>query len=59
MFGRADFLYLLSYAGTGSQPDQYFIDVFNPNGTPLVTNSPGTNVPHLASVKQPFLRRHS
>jgi hypothetical protein len=41
-------MYVLSYAGPGSDPSQYRVDVYRPDGTPLVTNSTGMNVPHLA-----------
>jgi hypothetical protein len=41
-------IYVLSYSNDGSQPADYRIDVYTPSGAPLATNSPGTNVPHLA-----------
>ena len=41
-------IYVLSFRRDGSQPADYQIDVYTPNGTPLVTNSTGTNVPHIA-----------
>jgi hypothetical protein len=41
-------IYVLSYSNDGSQPTDYRIDVYTPSGAPLATNSPGTNVPHLA-----------
>lgn len=41
-------IYVLSYRGDGTQPADYRIDVYTPNGTPLATNSPWTNIPHLA-----------
>jgi hypothetical protein len=41
-------IYLLSYSNDGSQPADYRIDVYTPTGAPLATNSPDTNVPHLA-----------
>ena len=41
-------IYLLSYSNDGSQPSDYRIDVYTQTGTPLATNSPGTNIPHLA-----------
>jgi hypothetical protein len=41
-------LYVLSYTGDGSQVGAYRVDVYLPNGTPLVTGSTGMNVPHLA-----------
>ena len=31
------FIYVLSYTGDGSSPKQYFVDLFNPDGSPLVT----------------------
>ena len=37
----ASHIYLLYYTGDGSQPGDYHIDVYNPDGTPLTTNSPG------------------
>lgn len=44
----SDDIYLLSYSGTGSAPSDYRIDVYQRNGTPIATNSPGTNIPHFA-----------
>ncbi len=44
----ANQIYTLSYSGDGSQPQNYKIDVYTPSGTPLATNSPGTNIPHFA-----------
>jgi hypothetical protein len=44
----ASHIYLLYYTGDGSQPGDYRVDVYNPDGTPLATNSPGTNVAKLA-----------
>ncbi len=44
----SDQIYVLSYTGDGSQVGGYRVDVYLPNGTPLVTNSTGMNVPHLA-----------
>jgi hypothetical protein len=41
-------IYILFYGIDGHQPSDYRIDVYTPNGTPLATNSTGTNVPHLA-----------
>ena len=41
-------IYVLSHQGNGSSPASYRIDVYTPNGAPLATNSPGTNIPHLA-----------
>ena len=40
----ASHIYLLYYTGDGSQPSDYHIDVYNPDGTPLATHSPGVNV---------------
>ena len=44
----ANHIYLLYYTSDGSQPGDYHIDVYNPNGTPLATQSPGVNVAKLA-----------
>ena len=44
----ANQIYLLSHHGDGSQVSDYHIDVYSPTGTPIATNSPGTNIPHLA-----------
>jgi hypothetical protein len=44
----ANQIYLLSHHGDGTNPDDYHIDVYSPTGTPIATNSPGTNIPHLA-----------
>ena len=44
----ANNIYLLSHHGDGSQVSDYHIDVYTPTGTPIATNSPGTNIPHLA-----------
>ena len=44
----ANQIYLLSYSSDGSQTTDYRIDVYNPTGAPVATNSPGTNIPHLA-----------
>jgi hypothetical protein len=41
-------IYVLSFRGDGTQPADYRIDVYTPSGSPLATNSPGTNIPHLA-----------
>ena len=41
-------IYVLSHRNDGHQVSDYRIDVYTPNGTPLATNSPGTNVPRLA-----------
>ena len=43
----ADHIYLLYVTGDGSQPGDYNVDVYNPNGSLLAT-SPGTNVSRLA-----------
>jgi hypothetical protein len=44
----SDQIYLLSYAGDGSSPGDYRIDVYSPTGTPVATNSPGVNIARLA-----------
>jgi len=44
----ADHIYLLYYTNDGSQPSDYHIDVYNPDGEALTTNSPGTNIARLA-----------
>jgi hypothetical protein len=44
----ANQIYLLSHHGDGADPADYHIDVYSPTGTPIATNSPGTNIPHLA-----------
>jgi hypothetical protein len=41
-------LYALYFTGTGANPADYHIDVYNDHGEPVATHSPGTNVPHLA-----------
>jgi hypothetical protein len=41
-------IYVLSYTGDGAHPQDYRIDVYTQAGEPLVTNSPGVNVAHLA-----------
>jgi hypothetical protein len=41
-------IYVLSYQGDGTQLADYRIDVYTPSGAPLATNSPGTNIPHIA-----------
>ncbi|MBV9424472.1 MAG: hypothetical protein JOZ98_16290 [Solirubrobacterales bacterium] len=41
-------IYLLSHAGDGSHPEDYYLDVYTETGDPLVTNSSGVNVPHIA-----------
>ena len=40
----ANHIYLLYYTNDGSQPGDYHLDVYNPNGTPLTTLSTGINV---------------
>jgi hypothetical protein len=44
----ASHIYLLYVTGDGSQPADYHVDVYNPNGEPLATNSPGVNIGRLA-----------
>ena len=44
----ASHIYLLYYTGDGSQPDDYHIDVYNPDGSPLATHSPGVNIAKLS-----------
>jgi hypothetical protein len=44
----ANHIYLLYYANDGSQPDDYSIDVYNADGSPLATHSPGVNIAKLA-----------
>ena len=44
----ANHIYLLYYTNDGSQPGDYHLDVYNPNGTPLTTLSTGINVPKMA-----------
>ena len=41
-------IYLLSYAGDGSAPADYHVDVYTPAGAVLNTANAGVNVPHLA-----------
>jgi hypothetical protein len=41
-------MYLLYYTDDGSQPDDYHVDVYTPQGEPLAIHSPGTNVAKLA-----------
>jgi hypothetical protein len=43
----ASHIYLLYYTGDGSRPDDYYIDVYNADGTPLVT-CPGMNMAKLS-----------
>jgi hypothetical protein len=44
----ASHIYLLYYTGDGSQTDDYFIDVYDADGVPLATNSPGVNIAKLS-----------
>jgi hypothetical protein len=44
----ANHIYLLYYMNDGSQPDDYHVDVYNADGSPLTSNSPGTNAAKLA-----------
>ena len=44
----AEQIYLLCHTGDGSRPEDYRLDVHNPDGTPLDTGSAGVNVPRLA-----------
>ena len=39
-------IYLLSYAGQGTQPANYYTDVYTPAGVLMTGNSLGTNAPH-------------
>ncbi len=41
-------IYLLYHTGEGADPATYHLDVYNADGTPLDTSSPGVNVPHIA-----------
>jgi hypothetical protein len=41
-------IYLLYYTGDGSQPDDYYVDVYTASGEPIATHSPGVNVAKLA-----------
>ena len=41
-------IYLLYFTGDGGDPEDYRVDVYNQDGTPLNTNSPGVNVAQLA-----------
>jgi hypothetical protein len=41
-------IYLLYHNGDGSDPQDYHLDVYQADGTPLVTKSAGVNVPQLA-----------
>ena len=47
------FIYVLSYAGTGSRLSDYHLDLYNPDGThlsrtPKDPNAPGVNAAKLA-----------
>jgi len=44
----AEQVYVLYFTGTGAAPADYRVDVYNADGSPLATRSPGVNVPHLA-----------
>jgi len=44
----AEQVYLLYFTGTGTAAADYHVDVYNADGSPLATHSPGVNVPHLA-----------
>jgi len=44
----AEQVYVLYFTGTGGAPADYRVDVYNADGSPLATHSPGVNVPHLA-----------
>jgi hypothetical protein len=44
----ANHIYLLYYTNDGAQPDDYSIDVYNADGSPLATHSPGVNIAKLA-----------
>ena len=41
-------IYLLYYTDDGSQTADYHIDVYTPNGEPLVTQNSGMNIQKLA-----------
>ncbi len=41
-------IYLLYYTGDGASVQDYHLDVYHPDGTPLETGSPGVNVPRIA-----------
>jgi len=44
----AEQVYVLYFTGSGAAPADYRVDVYNADGSPLATHSPGVNVPHLA-----------
>jgi hypothetical protein len=44
----ADQVYVLYFAGTGTDPADYHVDVYARSGEVLDTKSPGVNVPHFA-----------
>jgi hypothetical protein len=44
----AEQVYVLYFTGAGTAPADYRVDVYNADGSPLATHSPGVNVPHLA-----------
>jgi len=44
----AEQVYVLYFTGAGTAPADYRVDVYNADGSPLATRSPGVNVPHLA-----------
>jgi hypothetical protein len=44
----AEQVYVLYFTGTGTAPADYRVDVYNADGSPLATHSPGVNAPHLA-----------
>jgi len=44
----AEQVYVLYFTGTGAAAADYHVDVYNADGSPLATHSPGVNVPHLA-----------
>jgi hypothetical protein len=44
----ASYIYLLYYTNDGSQPDDYHVDVYNPDGEPLITQNPGINISRLS-----------
>jgi len=41
-------IYTLYFTGSGSNANDYHIDVYSEDGEPIATHSPGTNIPHLA-----------
>jgi len=41
-------IYLLYFTGGGDKPENYRVDVYAQDGTPIDTHSPGVNVPHLS-----------